>query len=131
MHWWYKDIFIDRHYQSELEQQSNLRQIKTRSIMKLFKSIKQPVVGFLQHQKAKLVIKQSAKVMSKLTDAQLLDVGLTREHLYLMSKGQRPVPYTENLDVELKPKALELVSVNKKEEVQVEATTESSYQKAA
>ena len=131
MHWWYKDIFIDRHYQSELEHQSNLRRIKMRSIMKVLESIKQPIVGFLQHQKIKLVMKQSARAMSNLTDAQLLDVGLTREHLYMMSKGQQPARYTENLDVELKPKTLELVSVNNQSSQNDQPTAEGSYQKAA
>ena len=109
MHWWYKDIFIDRHYQSELEHHSNRRQIKARSIMKLLGLIKQPIVDFLQHQNARLIMKQSARAMSKLNDAQLSDVGLTREDIHLMSKGEQPVPYHENLSVELKPQTLELV----------------------
>ncbi len=130
MHWWYKDIFVDRHYQSELEHRSNVRRIKGRSIMKLLKSIKQPIVDLLQHQKTKLIIKQSARTMSKLTDAQLLDIGLTREDLYIMSKGQRPVPYTENLDV-VKPEALELVPVNDQNPQKDQPNAENAYQKAA
>ncbi len=117
MYWWIKDVFVDRYSNTEIEYRQSTQQPKVNLMSELLANVVNGLIVFKQSYQQRKMLKQAAKELSTRTDHQLEDMGLTREALYLMSKGKRPLRYTDSAYERTKPQVFELVSnqaVNKK-----------------
>lgn len=90
MIWWYKEIFISRSFNSDIEQRSVRPKKRLSTIAKGFTKLKTVFKPVIEYQREAGLKRHSYRSLSQLDDRYLADIGLFNEDLYLLRKGLTP-----------------------------------------
>jgi len=110
MIWWYKDIFISRGSNLEIEHRSVKTKKRPHTLVKSYEKLKAVIHSVIDFQRSSRLKRHSYRLLSQLEDHYLADIGLTNEDLYLFRKGIIPQRFQQKTVENTKPVGIRLVS---------------------
>ena len=110
MIWWYKDIFIERSSNSQIEHNRVNTKKRAHTMVKAYKKLKSVIQTLVEYRQKRRLNQRSYQVLSQLDDHYLTDIGLINEDLHLLRRGETPVRFQHTSVDSVKPAAVRLVA---------------------